>query len=563
MKKIFLFLSISLCIISCKKEVNPNSGLITENAMVVSAYPEASNIGSAVLQKGGNAFDAMIATDLALAVCYPSAGNIGGGGFMIYRTSDGKFGTLDYREKAPEKSNENMFLDSNGNVIEGKSTMGGLSVGVPGTIAGLFEVHKRFGSLPFETLIEPAIQLARKGYVPTKDQLKNIELYKDLFVSINGKKTLFASNFKEGDRIINEALAKTLEVIKENGKDGFYKGEVAKHIVNSINKSGGILNINDLNNYTPKWRTPIYFKYKDLDIYSMGPPSSGGICLAQILSMIEPYNLNQYPQNSIKAIQLLVEAQRRSYSDRSKFLGDSDYNNVPIDYLINKDYLKNRMKSFSWEKASNSESINPGDISISESEETTHYSIVDNYGNAVGVTTTLNSSFGSKLFVEQGGFFLNNQMDDFSIKIGQPNLYGLIGGDVNSVQPNKRMLSSMTPTIVEKDGKLSLVLGTPGGSTIITSVLQTILNIYEYGMPVQKAVNSPRFHHQWFPDNIVFEPNAFGEKIIEDLKRMGYRIDSSKNKFLGRVDAIYINQDNLLSAAADPRGDDNAQYLTE
>ena len=532
-------------------------------AAVVSAKKEASEIGIKIIEKGGNAFDAMIATDLALAVCYPSAGNIGGGGFMIYRTSDGQVGTLDYREKAPEKSNKDMFLDSDGNVIKGKSTIGGLSVGVPGTIAGLFEVHKRFGSLPFETLIEPAIQLARKGYVPTKNQLKNIELYKDLFVSINGKKTLFASNFKEGDRIINEALAKTLEVIKENGKDGFYKGEIAKHIVNSIKESGGILNINDLNNYTPKWRTPIYFKYKDLDIYSMGPPSSGGICLAQILSMIEPYNLNQYPQNSIKAIQLLVEAQRRSYSDRSKFLGDSDYNNVPIDYLINKDYLKNRMKSFSWEKASISESINPGDISIFESEETTHYSIVDNYGNAVGVTTTLNSSFGSKLFVEQGGFFLNNQMDDFSIKIGQPNLYGLIGGDVNSVQPNKRMLSSMTPTIVEKDGKLSLVLGTPGGSTIITSVLQTILNIYEYGMPVQKAVNSPRFHHQWFPDNIVFEPNAFGEKLIKDLKRMGYKIDPSKNKILGRVDAIYINQDNLLTAAADPRGDDNAQYLRE
>ena len=532
-------------------------------AAVVSAKKEASEIGIKIIEKGGNAFDAMIATDLALAVCYPSAGNIGGGGFMIYRTSDGQVGTLDYREKAPEKSNKDMFLDSDGNVIKGKSTIGGLSVGVPGTIAGLFEVHKRFGSLPFETLIEPAIQLARKGYVPTKNQLKNIELYKDLFVSINGKKTLFASNLKEGDRIINEALAKTLEVIKENGKDGFYKGEIAKHIVNNIKESGGILNINDLNNYTPKWRTPIYFKYKDLDIYSMGPPSSGGICLAQILSMIEPYNLNQYPQNSIKAIQLLVEAQRRSYSDRSKFLGDSDYNNVPIDYLINKDYLKNRMKSFSWEKASISESINPGDISISESEETTHYSIVDNYGNAVGVTTTLNSSFGSKLFVEQGGFFLNNQMDDFSIKIGQPNLYGLIGGDVNSVQPNKRMLSSMTPTIVEKDGKLSLVLGTPGGSTIITSVLQTILNIYEYGMPVQKAVNSPRFHHQWFPDNIVFEPNAFGEKLIKDLKRIGYKIDTSKNKILGRVDAIYINQDNLLSAAADPRGDDNAQYLRE
>lgn len=532
-------------------------------AAVVSAKKEASEIGIKILEKGGNAFDAMIATDLALAVCYPSAGNIGGGGFMIYRTSDGQVGTLDYREKAPEKSNEDMFLDSNGNVIKGKSTIGGLSVGVPGTIAGLFEVHKRFGSLPFETLIEPAIQLARKGYVPTKNQLKNIELYKDLFVSINGEKTLFASNFKEGDRIINEALAKTLEVIKENGKDGFYKGEIAKHIVNSTKESGGILNINDLNNYTPEWRTPIYFKYKDLDIYSMGPPSSGGICLAQILSMIEPYNLNQYPQNSIKAIQLLVEAQRRSYSDRSKFLGDSDYNNIPIDYLINKDYLKNRMKSFSWEKASISESISPGDISIFESEETTHYSIVDNYGNAVGVTTTLNSSFGSKLFVEQGGFFLNNQMDDFSIKIGQPNLYGLIGGDVNSVQPNKRMLSSMTPTIVEKDGKLSLVLGTPGGSTIITSVLQTILNIYEYGMPVQKAVNSPRFHHQWFPDNIVFEPNAFGEKLIKDLKRIGYKIDPSKNKILGRVDAIYINQDNLLTAAADPRGDDNAQYLRE
>lgn len=528
---------------------------------VVSAREEASAIGVAVMAKGGTAFDAMIATDLALTVCYPNAGNIAGGGFLVFRTAAGVKGSLDYREKAPLAANADMYLDAEGNVIPNKSLVGGLAVGVPGTVAGLYEIHQKFGKTPWAELVQPAIDLARNGYLVTEKQFKSFEGKKEDFIAVNGKETFYAQGFKTGDRVKNEALAVTLESIAEKGKKGFYQGPVAEALVERVQATGGIITFEDLLNYQPIWRDPVHFKYKDLDLYTMAPPSSGGICLGQIMKMIEPYNVGQYKQNSMKAIQVIVEAERRSYADRSLYLGDPDFINIPQDSLLNIDYLNERMNSFSFDKATKSTDIAPGTIVWDESEETTHYSIVDPMGNAVAVTTTLNGSYGSKVFVDKGGYFLNNEMDDFSSKPGVPNMFGLIGGKANAIAPQKRMLSAMTPTIVERDGKLAMVVGTPGGSTIITSVLQTLLNVFEYDMDIQRAVNAPRFHHQWLPDHVVFEPNLFSPELIESLKKRGYDVTEEYSRIIGRVDAIYISEDSIISTGADPRGDDTAVHL--
>ncbi len=530
-------------------------------AAVVSAREEASKIGVSILARGGTAYDAMIATDLALAVCYPNAGNIGGGGFFVYRTADGQVGTLDYREKAPAGASENMYLDDAGNVIEGKSTLGGLAVGVPGTIAGLFEIHGKMGTLPFETLIQPAIDLARNGYVVTEKQARSFTSKREEFVLINGEQTLYAQNYKAGDTIKNEAMARTLEQIRDRGKAGFYSGPVAQQLVEKVAATGGIITLEDLENYEPVWRTPINFKYKNLNIYSMAPPSSGGICIGQMFQMVAPYDLGQYPHNSLEAIQVMVEAERRSYADRSKFLGDPDFVSIPVDSLLDSRYLDRRMASFDWEKASLSSDIAPGSIVWEESEETTHYSIVDRFGNAVAVTTTLNGSYGSKVFVEEGGYFLNNEMDDFSSKPGVPNMFGLVGSGANAIAPQKRMLSSMTPTIVEKDGQLAMVVGTPGGSTIITSVFQTILNVFEFGMGMQEAVDAPRFHHQWLPDSVILEPGKFDPALIKALQDKGYNVAEQYSRIIGRVDAILVDDQKNLSTGADPRGDDAAAVI--
>ena len=530
-------------------------------AAVVSAREEASKIGVSILALGGTAYDAMIATDLALAVCYPNAGNIGGGGFFVYRTADGQVGTLDYREKAPAGASENMYLDDAGNVIEGKSTLGGLAVGVPGTIAGLFEIHSKMGTLPFETLIQPAIDLARNGYVVTEKQARSFTSKREEFVLINGEQTLYAQNYKAGDTVKNEAMARTLEQIRDRGKAGFYSGPVAQQLVEKVAATGGIITLEDLENYEPVWRTPINFKYKNLNIYSMAPPSSGGICIGQMFQMVAPYDLGQYPHNSLEAIQVMVEAERRSYADRSKFLGDPDFVSIPVDSLLDSRYLDRRMASFDWEKASLSSDIAPGSIVWEESEETTHYSIVDRFGNAVAVTTTLNGSYGSKVFVEEGGYFLNNEMDDFSSKPGVPNMFGLVGSGANAIAPQKRMLSSMTPTIVEKDGQLAMVVGTPGGSTIITSVFQTILNVFEFGMGMQEAVDAPRFHHQWLPDSVILEPGKFDPALIKALQDKGYNVAEQYSRIIGRVDAILVDDQKNLSTGADPRGDDAAAVI--
>ncbi|WP_181369016.1 gamma-glutamyltransferase [Flavobacterium pallidum] len=532
--------------------------LVTDHAMVVSAREEASKIGSDIMKKGGNAFDAMAATELALAVAYPYAGNIGGGGFMVYRKANGETGALDYREKAPMAATKNMYLDNKGNVVPKLSTDGAMAVGVPGTVAGVFAAHERFGKLPIKDIIEPVIALAKNGVIVTAGQEKQCSTYRENIIKISGSGTLLAKAWKSGDTIKYPALAKTLERILKNGRDEFYKGETAKSIVAFIQKSGGIITMEDLARYEVKWRKPVTFDYKKLKITSMSPPSSGGITLAQIMKMISGFPLAKYGHNSPQAIQVITEAERRAYADRNYFLGDPDFTVIPYDELLSKSYLKKRMKSFHPNKATPSSEVSHGQITISESNETTHYSIVDGEGNAVAVTTTLNGAFGSKLYSDELGFFFNNEMDDFSVKPGEPNSYGLIGAEANSIAPQKRMLSSMTPTIVEKEGKLFMVLGTPGGSTIITSVLQTILNVYEYHMNIQDAVNAPRFHHQWLPDEVLFEPGKFPQQTIDELTVEGYHINEKSAPVIGKVDAILINAQGKREGGADYRGDDKA-----
>ena len=530
---------------------------------MVSARKDASEIGLKIMEDGGNAFDAMIAVQLALSVSHPTAGNISGGGFMVYKLSDGTEGSLDFREKAPNSSSADMYLDEDGNVIAGLSSLGGLAVGVPGTISAIFDIHEKFGLLPIEDLFKPSIELAENGFLVTKYLEDELNEKRDVFIMMNGQESLYSKNYKEGDTIKNNNYAQTLIKIMNEGKDGFYSGEVAEDMIETISKKGGIMTIDDLSDYESIWREPVKFKYKDYDIISMSFPSSGGILLGQMMKAIEKFDLSKIPHNSAEYIQLLTEIERRAFADRSDLMGDPDFMNLPVYEFMDEEYIEERMKSFSWEEATPSSEIKPGEVIFNESDETTHFSIIDKSGNAVSVTTTLNNSFGSKVYLENSGFFLNNEMDDFSSKPGYPNFFGVLGSEANSIQPGKRMLSAMTPTIVLKNNKPKLILGSPGGPSIITSVFQTILNVIEYDMDVNEAVSAPRFHHQWYPDLIVMEENAYSYEVDSVLKSKNYLIVKLpieedtlgvyKRSNIGAVDAILIDDFKNVSGGADAR----------
>lgn len=526
------------------------------NGMVVCAYPDAAKAGLEILKKGGNAVDAAVAVQFALAVTLPEAGNIGGGGFMVYRPAKGQPNTLDFREKAPAAASANMYLDSAGNVIPDMSLSTHQASGVPGSVDGMIQAHKKYGKLKWEELVAPAIRLARDGFKVTKRLADDLNRNKADFEKRNPGKKYFLKDtpWQEGDLLVQDDLANTLELIKDKGRAGFYDGKVADMLVAEMQNGKGMITKEDLKNYHSVWRKPIIGMYKGYKVITMPPPSSGGIALLQLLHSVESYPLSKWGFNKDSTVQVIVEAERRVYADRSKYLGDPDFYKVPVDSLLRPAYIDARMKSFDWAAATPSSSIQPGSFIGYESDQTTHYSIVDRQGNAVSITTTLNGSFGSKIVVGGAGFLLNNEMDDFSSKPGVPNMYGLVGGKANSIQPGKRMLSSMTPTIIEKDGKLFMVVGTPGGSTIITSVFQTILNVIEFNKSMQSAVSAKRFHHQWLPDLVSTEKDALDSLTIDKLSKKGYKINPGSN--IGRVDAILVTKWGYYQGGADPRGDD-------
>lgn len=557
----FLLASCFLIAISCKNQetvqVYETQKLIDVDSMaVVTAHPAASKIGLAILEQGGNAVDAAIATQFALAVCYPIAGNIGGGGFMIYRDSSGQVSALDFREKAPRRAFQDMYLDSDMNIVKDASTLGALAVGVPGTVAGMEAAFLKGSRLKDWTkLLQPAIDLAENGFKLTARQAQNLNNSQSKFRKANANTSDFISrkSFKAGQIFTQKDLANTLSLIQSNGAVGFYKGPVAADIVKCMELQGGIITAQDLENYTAKWRDPIAFDYKGYRVFSMSPPSSGGIVLAQLLNAIEPYPISDWGFQDPRSMHLMVEAEKRAFADRSVHLGDPDFYPVPVDTLISKDYTLKRMETFDPGKASLIDSISASSL---ESEETTHFSIIDQWGGAVSVTTTLNTAFGSKVVVDGAGFILNNEMDDFSSKVGEPNFYGLVGAEANKIQSEKRMLSSMTPTIVEKDGNLFMVVGTPGGSTIITSVFQTIVNVIEFNLDLVDAVHNCRFHHQWKPEFVFLEEDCLPEETRKSLSALGHKLKSRSS--IGRVEAILVDE-NGISAVADNRGDDDAR----
>lgn len=524
-------------------------------AAIAGPHPLATEVGLEVLKKGGNAIDAAVAMQFAMAVVYPRAGNIGGGGFLVYRDKDGNAAALDYRERAPAAASRDMYLDDAGDVIPGLSTLGHRAVGVPGTVAGIEAMHKKHGSQPWAALVTYAIDLATNGYRLSQSEVNRLKLYHTDFAKFNDNSPFLDTTTVEGTLIRQPELAATLSRIRDQGAAGFYTGLTADLIVAEMQSGGGLITHEDLADYETTWRTPIRKAYKNYTLLSMPPSSSGGVALAQMAEMLEPYPLADYGFQSAEAVQLTVEAMRRAYADRAEYLGDADFYHVPIDSLLDDAYLASRMADYRTDTAGASDFIGAGLDKIRESYETTHISIVDAAGNAVSITTTLNGNFGSKVIVDGAGFFLNNEMDDFSAKPGVPNMFGLVGKEANAIQPGKRMLSSMTPTIVEQDGQLFLVLGAPGGSTIITAVLQTFLNVVEYGMPLAEAVDAPRFHHQWLPDVILHEAKALTGGVKDSLTNKGYRL--REVEYMAVIKAVMRHPDGSLTAAADSRNPDD------
>ena len=568
MKYLLLLLTVSflLQLTSCFQPTVPAEGevyempkqSISKDGMIVSAHPLASQVGVEILQKGGNAIDAMVAVQYALAVTYPRAGNIGGGGFMVYRTKDGEAHTLDFREKAPGTAHRNMYLDSDSNAIDSLSIYGHLAVGVPGVTAGMYAAHQKFGKLSWANLIAPSVQLAEEGIKVTEREANSYNEYQKESAQYNPHPNPFVrpEKWEKGQLLVQKDLAEVLRAIQNEGKEGFYEGKVAELLVNEIKKGGGIISLDDLKNYEEVWRQPITFPYKNYRIIAMPPPSSGGLCLAELMNMVEDYPMEEWGFKSAKSIHLMTEAARRAYADRAEHLGDIDFYPVPVAQLASQEYVRMRMADFVDSVASVSDSITHGNPLAGESDETTHYSIVDKDDNAISVTTTINSNYGSKVIVEGGGFFLNNEMDDFSAKPGSPNQFGLLGNEAIAIAPNKRMLSSMTPTIAEKDGKLFMVVGTPGGSKIITTVFQVITNVIDFDLSLLDAVHQPRFHFQWLPDALWHEKDAFSPELIQELEALGH--SPRPRDYIGQVEAILIRADGTTEGVADRRGDDTA-----
>lgn len=557
MKKLTLLFAILYLFLGCSSadKVEITTGVLSQNAMVVTAHPLASEVGKQILESGGNAIDAAIATQFALAVVYPRAGNIGGGGFMLIRLADGATASLDFRETAPAAAYKDMYLDENGEVIKDASVLGHRAAGVPGVVDGMVKAHEKYGTLPWASLMQPAIMLALQGFELTERDVESLNELQETFASVN---TIFPSHLFQdwqiGDRIQHLDLTATLTRIRDEGRDGFYSGLTAKLILEEMERGNGLITQEDLDNYEAIWRPALEGTYREHRIITMPPASAGGIALLQLLTAVEPYKLGKMKHNSADYVHLLVEAERRTYADRAEYLGDPAFVKIPVQGLIDKNYVTYRMASFNKKAATPSDNVGHGSP-LFESDETTHFSIVDKDGNSVSVTTTINGSYGNKVVVGHAGFILNNEMDDFSIKPGIPNMFGLTGSVANAIEPGKRMLSSMTPTIVEKDGRLLFVTGSPGGSTIITTVFQSILNVIDFDMGAQEAVNAPRFHSQWKPDVIMVEPQAIAEKDSLKLVSKGHTFFN--RGLIGAADAIKVLEDGTLEGGADPRRKDD------
>lgn len=553
-----LLLWLFLSILSCKPSSTPayiyQKTAISNDGIVISAHPLASEAGREVLKQGGNAIDAAVAVQLVLAVTHPRAGNIGGGGFLLYRNANGTVSALDFREKAPINAHRDMYLDKDGNTIPDLSKEGHLACGVPGTIAGIEAYHQKYGSLSWSEVFQPAIRIARNGHRLSNFEAVRLNGMQQAFIKVNGDQIPFVKEtpWKEGDIITHPFLANTLERIAEHGSTEFYRGRTADYIVKEMEQGGGIITHTDLETYQPVWRIPLRTDYRGHKVISMPPPSSGGLALIQLLEIIEPYPLDDWSHRDHRTIHLMIEAERRVFADRATYLGDDDFYNVPTDSLLDSVYLVSRMRDFDLVSASSSQNVQAGKFAINiESYETTHISVVDKAGNVVSLTTTLNTNYGSKVYVDSAGFFLNNEMDDFSVKPGTPNYYGLVGGEANAIAPEKRMLSSMTPTIVEKDGDFFMCLGAPGGSTIITSVLQALLNVIDFDMSAPEAVGAYRFHHQWLPDEVIYEPGCFSDSITSRLETMGHEL--RQIQVISNVDIVQRLPDGTYIGAADPR----------
>lgn len=537
-----------------KADQSDSGTACSEAGMVVTACPIASAVGKGILERGGNAVDAAVAVGFALAVTYPAAGNIGGGGFLLLRMKTGEIGFIDFREKAPLAAKSDMYLDRNGDVLPALSTLGHRAAGVPGSVAGLYTAHRLYCSLPWRELVEPAIALAKDGFPVSgylSRSLKKLEAHVEQFPSLGKFFNAGGISLERGERLRQPDLARTLERIADKGPGGFYDGETAELIAREMERGNGLITKEDLKKYEPVLRNPVLGSYRGYEIISAPPPSSGGTILIEILNILEGFPLSRYGAGTPEAVHCMVEAEKRAYADRAQYLGDDDFVDVPLATLISKDYAEH-MRSSIGRESTPSITLKGGNRADFESAETTHYSIIDAWGNAVAVTTTLNGSYGSKVVVEGAGFLLNNEMDDFSIKPGAPNMYGLTGGTANAIAPEKRMLSSMTPTIVLEGEEVRLILGTPGGSTIITTVAQILVNIIDYAMNIEKAVSRSRFHHQWSPDHITYESGAFSDELRAELEKRGHSLKERESQ-IGNAQVIQI-KNSLACGFSDPRG---------